>query len=274
LPVIVGDANQLIQVFLNLISNAEQAIKETRSSGRIQIRLGKLVDRVFVAVCDNGPGIKPEALPRLFDPFFTTKRPGGGTGLGLSICMSIVREHGGNIEVENLSEGGASFTVYLPIPVSHKRLIPRDSDSSSGERIAPSTENLRNRSILVLDDEESIRMLLSEGLSAQGLAVDCAGTAEEALSLVLGRKYDVLLCDLKLSGTGPNSDGHNVAERLKIASGATKPEVIFMSGDVLGDESATPGSHSHKLQKPFRISDVLNILMEVFARIPASSSKH
>ncbi len=273
LPVVVGDANQLIQVFLNLISNAEQAIKEVRPSGHIKIRLGKYVDRIFVTVRDDGPGIKPEALPKLFDPFFTTKRPGGGTGLGLSICMSIVREHGGNMEVETIPEGGASFTVYLPIPASQKRLIPREIDSSSGERLAPSRENLSNRSVLVLDDEESIRMLLSEGLSSHGLAVDCAGTAEQALSLVLGRKYDVILCDLKLSGGGPNSDGHNVAERLKIASGANKPELIFMSGDVLGDEARSGPTSAHKLQKPFRISDVLNILLEVFARVPASSSK-
>ncbi len=274
LPFIVGDANQLIQVFLNLISNAEQAIKETRTTGHIQIRLGKFVDRVFVTVRDNGPGIKPEALPKLFDPFFTTKRPGGGTGLGLSICMSIIREHGGNIEVETVPKGGASFTVYLPIPLSHKRLTSSDADSSSGERLAPSPGNIANRSILVLDDEESIRMLLSEGLTAHGLTVDCAGTAEQALSLVLGQKYDVILCDLKLSGSGPNADGHNVAERLKIASGSNKPEIIYMSGDVVGDDSNSPDGKSHKLQKPFRISDVLNILLEVFSRVPANFTKH
>ncbi len=102
LPFIVGDANQLIQVFLNLISNAEHAIKEVRTAGHIRIRLGQTFNRVYASVQDDGVGIKPEALPRLFDPFFTTKRPGGGTGLGLSICMSIVREHGGNIEVETL----------------------------------------------------------------------------------------------------------------------------------------------------------------------------
>lgn len=273
LPVIVGDANQIIQVFLNLLSNAEQAIKEVRSSGRIHIRLGKQGNRVFANVRDDGPGIKPEALAKLFDPFFTTKRPGGGTGLGLSICMSIVREHGGNIEVESLPEGGASFTLFFPIPVAHNNLIPRDLDTSSGEWVPPSLELLKNRSILVLDDEESIRMLLSEGLAAHGLRVECAATAEQALNLVLGNKFDVLLCDLKLSGSGPNSDGHGVAERLKIASGASKPEVIFMSGDVLGEEAHAGVTMTHKLQKPFRISDVLNILMEVFVRVPASPSK-
>ena len=270
LPVIVGDANQLIQVFLNLISNAEQAIKEVRSSGRIQIRLGVLDNRVFATVQDNGPGIKPEALSKLFDPFFTTKRPGGGTGLGLSICMSIVREHGGNIEVESVPENGALFTLYFPVPVAHTRLVAGDLDTGPGIMGKPqSLDVLNNRSILVLDDEESIRMLLSEGLTAQGLNVDCAGTAEQALSLVLGRKYDVILCDLKLSGNGPNSDGHNVAERLRIASGANKPEVIFISGDVLGEESHARVNMTYKLQKPFRISDVLNMLLEVLTQVPA-----
>jgi PAS domain S-box-containing protein len=273
LPVVIGDANQLIQVFLNLISNAEQAIKEVRSSGQVKIRLGKLGNRVFVTVQDDGPGIKPETLPKLFDPFFTTKRPGGGTGLGLSICMSIIREHGGNIEAESVAESGAAFTVYLPIPVSGNRQIPRDLDTSSGEWVTPSLDLLKNRTILVLDDEESIRLLLDEGLTAQGLKVDCAASAEQALNLILGHKYDVILCDLKLSGSGPNADGHNVSERLKIAAGVNKPEIVFMSGDVGGDEAQTGHTMAHKLQKPFRISDVLNVLMDVFVHVPSGSKR-
>jgi PAS domain S-box-containing protein len=265
LAVVVGDANQLIQIFLNLISNAEQAIREVRTSGHIKIRAGQTGNRVFVNVQDDGTGIKPEALAKLFDPFFTTKRPGGGTGLGLSICMSIVREHGGNIEAESLPGSGASFTVFLPIPVTESRLVPRDLDTGSGEWMSPTFEALKNRSVLVLDDEESIRMLLTEGLSAHGVKVDSAASAEQALSLILGHKYDVILCDLKLSGSGINSDGHNVSQRLRIAAGANKPEVIFMSGDVLGDEAHSAFDMPHKLQKPFRISDVLNQLMEVFA---------
>lgn len=274
LPVIVGDANQLIQVFLNLISNAEQAIKEVRNSGRIQIRLGVLDKHVFVRVQDNGPGIKPEALPKLFDPFFTTKRPGGGTGLGLSICMSIVREHGGNIEVESIPENGALFTLYFPVPVAHNRLVAGDLDTGAGLMgDSPSFNVLNGRSVLVLDDEESIRLLLAEGLGAQGLSVDCAASAEQALSLVLGRKYDVLLCDLKLSGSGLNADGHNVAERLKVAAGVNKLEVIFMSGDVLGDKGVGNSDMARKLQKPFRISDVLNVLLDVFVHVPAGSKR-
>ena len=275
LPAIVGDANQLIQIFLNLVSNAEQAIREVRPSGRIQIRLGQAGMRVFVTVQDDGMGIKPEALPKLFDPFFTTKRPGGGTGLGLSICMSIVREHGGNIEAETLPVGGAAFTVFLPICLQDlSGRAPRELDSSSGERFAPSPNLLKNHSVLVLDDEESIRMLLSEGLAAQGLKVECAGTAEQAMSLMLGNQFDVLLCDLKLSGSGPNADGYGVAQRLRIAAGVNRPEVIFMSGDVFGEEEKSIGStRIRRLQKPFRISDVLSMLTEVFSTSPAGSGK-
>jgi len=275
LPPIVGDANQLIQVILNLISNAEQAIREVRPSGHIEIRVGKLGETVFVNVKDDGVGIRPEALPKLFDPFFTTKRPGGGTGLGLSICMSIIREHGGDIEAESVPGGGAVFSVTLPVASREAARRPvRELDSSSGEMLLPSLESIANRKILVLDDEESIRMLLAEGLSAYGLKVDVAASAEQALQLVLGGKYDVLLCDLKLGGTGPNSDGYGVAQRLRIASGPNRPEVIFMSGDVAGTDEEHEGlATARRLQKPFRISDVLRTLMELFSLAPAGSNK-
>jgi PAS domain S-box-containing protein len=276
LPPIVGDTNQLIQVFLNLVSNAEQAIREVRPSGRIQIKLGKSGSRVFASVQDDGTGIKPEVLQKIFDPFFTTKRPGGGTGLGLSICMSIVREHGGDIEVESLPAGGAAFTVFLPVAVTteFKRHVRQPDSSGSGEMMAPTLALLKGRTILVLDDEESIRSLLAEGLAAHDLKVDCAATAEEALAMVLRGKYDAILVDLNLSGTGPNADGYSVAQRLKIASGANKPELIYMSGEVVEEGQGSSASASYRrLQKPFRISDVLNTVMMVLSRIPAGTTK-
>ncbi|HWY08965.1 MAG TPA: PAS domain S-box protein [Candidatus Acidoferrales bacterium] len=273
-PLIVGDANQLIQIFLNLISNAEQAIREARPSGRIQIRLGRSGNRVSATVQDDGIGIPPEVLPKLFDPFFTTKRPGGGTGLGLSICMSIVREHGGNIEASSLPAGGAAFTVTLPVaePEAGRR-TPAKIDSGSGERAMPTLDAFSKHSVLVLDDEESIRMLLTEGLAAYGLKVDCAATAEQAMSLVLNTKYDVILCDLKLSGSGPNADGYGVAQRLKIAAAANQPEIIFMSGDLMSEENSDLPPAARRLQKPFRVSDVLHALTEIFSPSPVQSTR-
>jgi len=115
IPPIVADPNQLMQVFLNLLLNAEQAIRESRQKGTIRVRIGRKPDSVQVVFQDDGPGIAPENLAHIFDPFFTTKRPGRGTGLGLSICKTVIREHGGNIEAATASEGGAVFTITLPV---------------------------------------------------------------------------------------------------------------------------------------------------------------
>ena len=115
LPAVVADSNQLMQVFLNLLLNAEQAIRETREKGTIRVRIGRNPDSVWIVFQDDGPGIAPENLAHIFDPFFTTKRPGRGTGLGLSICKTVLREHGGNIEAASAPGGGAVFTITLPV---------------------------------------------------------------------------------------------------------------------------------------------------------------
>jgi len=115
LPQALGDPHQLMQVFLNLIVNAEQAIREARDKGTLRIRTGKSDKGVWVSFHDDGPGIPKEVLPSIFDPFYTTKRPGRGTGLGLSICKSVVKEHNGTIEATNAPDGGAVFTVTLPV---------------------------------------------------------------------------------------------------------------------------------------------------------------
>jgi signal transduction histidine kinase len=114
LPPLVGDSHQLQQVFLNILNNAYDAIREVGRPGRIEISTRARGDQVEVAVRDNGPGISdPE---RIFDPFFTTKEVGKGTGLGLSICYGIVRAHQGEIIGQTNSDGiGSTFTVRLPI---------------------------------------------------------------------------------------------------------------------------------------------------------------
>jgi PAS domain S-box-containing protein len=115
LPQVMGDPHQLMQVFLNLVLNAEQAIREARDKGTLRIRVGKTDKNVSVIFQDDGPGIAPDILPNIFDPFYTTKRPGRGTGLGLSICKAVLKEHNGNIEASSAPGGGAVFTVTLPI---------------------------------------------------------------------------------------------------------------------------------------------------------------
>ena len=269
LPGVIGDANQLIQVFLNLITNAEQAIREVRDSGRIQIRAGCNANRLTITVQDDGVGIRPEALQRIFDPFYTTKRPGGGTGLGLSICMSIIREHGGNIEAETFPAGGSAFTIYLPVASGDP---PASTTPPSTTTVSTTADLLKGRSVLVLDDEESLRMLLQEGLSAQGLRVDCAATTEEAFAHLGRSSYDVFLCDLHLSSGGYSVDGREAAVRILETAGKQKPLLVYMTGDLLEITSGAPGGNEPIcLQKPFRVSDVLALLRDVLADAPAEA---
>jgi PAS domain S-box-containing protein len=121
IPSITGDPHQLMQVFLNLILNSEQAMREVRERGTLRIRLEKRDHSVAITFQDDGPGIPPDILPNIFDPFYTTKRPGRGTGLGLSICKAILREHSGNVEAASGPGGGAVFTVTLPL--ANKELL-------------------------------------------------------------------------------------------------------------------------------------------------------
>ncbi|MCJ7777673.1 MAG: PAS domain S-box protein [Sedimentisphaerales bacterium] len=115
LPEITLEKVQLQQVFLNMISNAEAAIKDMKSYGTITITTQRVNNHVNIMVSDNGCGIKKQILPMIFDPFFTTKEIGKGTGLGLSICYSIIVKHGGKISVKSQVNEGTTFTIRMPI---------------------------------------------------------------------------------------------------------------------------------------------------------------
>ncbi len=115
LPVTVADPNEMQQVFMNIIINAEQAMLEAHGRGKLHIQTKSANGRIKVALTDDGPGISEENLKRIFDPFFTTKPVGKGTGLGLSICFGIVQRHGGHIYARSKLGQGATFVVELPI---------------------------------------------------------------------------------------------------------------------------------------------------------------
>lgn len=115
LPTYEGDANQLMQVFLNLLINAEQAIRSVRERGTIRVRMGRKDDKLWISFQDDGPGIPEGTLGHIFNPFYSTKRPGGGTGMGLSVALGIVRNYGGDIDFQPAPGTGAVFTVTLPL---------------------------------------------------------------------------------------------------------------------------------------------------------------
>ena len=112
--VTLGDEHRLDQLFLNLVVNAQQFMRDAHGSGTLSVDLEKSPEWIIVSVTDDGPGIAPDDLPKVFDPFFTTKDVGKGTGLGLSMCYGIVREHGGTITADSGPGKGATFTVELP----------------------------------------------------------------------------------------------------------------------------------------------------------------
>ena len=116
LPRVQGDPVLLQQALLNIIINAEQAVSEA-GGGRIEVRtrFEPTRDMIVATVRDTGAGIAPEVLPRIFEPFYTTKEVGKGTGLGLAIAYGIIQEHGGEIRAANPPDGGALFTVELPV---------------------------------------------------------------------------------------------------------------------------------------------------------------
>ena len=113
IPAIICSPSQINQVFLNLVTNAAQAMEGTQ--GKITLTTRADGDGVLVEVADSGKGIPPEILPKIFDPFFTTKEVGKGTGLGLSISFKIIEQHGGRITVDSVVGTGTTFKVWLPL---------------------------------------------------------------------------------------------------------------------------------------------------------------
>jgi len=276
LPLVMGDASQLTQVFLNLITNAEQAIREVHSHGTIRIRLGALGDRVLATVQDDGIGIDQQTLPKIFDPFFTTKRPGRGTGLGLSICLAILREHNGLIEAQPLPDGGTVFTVSLPM-AKGTELFLTDNPVATRSTEGADPHSLNGSNILVVDDEESIRELVGDGLLARGARVDVAASGEEALCLIENRSYDAVICDINLSGPQPDAISGvelygKVINILGLSNGQ-RPLFMFMTGDLADrpeGESLPAGVRT--LRKPFRISDLVTALNESLTGAAAGDS--
>ena len=270
LPPIEGDVRLLTQVFSNLIVNAEQAISSVRDRGTLRISLARSEMKVSVSFADDGSGIQAENIAKIFDPFFTTKRPGGGTGLGLTICLALAKEHGGSIEVQSSPGKGATFRVLLPIAAEEvpptSRLAP-PAPSVAASLPAPALPAaLKGHSALVVDDEDSIREIVQEGLTARGMQVEGAASSEEALSHLGGNSYDVILCDFNL----PGLSGEELFERLRSEAGSSAPRFVFMTGDMLDPETiaAFGEKGAYVMQKPFHVSALASLLADLLAPQP------
>jgi two-component system NtrC family sensor kinase len=129
LPKTMADFHQMQQVFVNIITNAEQAMTEAHGQGKLTVKTQTAGQNIRIAFADTGPGLPKENLDRIFDPFFTTKEVGKGTGLGLSICFGIVHEHGGRLYTKGKPGKGATFVVDIPLIEGS----PADDDAAQAE---------------------------------------------------------------------------------------------------------------------------------------------
>lgn len=214
-----GDPDRLQQVAWNLLTNA---IKFSERHGRVQVRVERVNSHIEIVVSDHGEGIAAEFLPHVFDRFrqadSSRTRAHGGLGLGLSITRHLVEAHAGVIHAASDGPGtGATFTVMLPLRVDQRALAlagdrshpAAELETAAGERLPP--DALRDLDILVLEDHEESRVILTTLLEQRGAHVRLASAAEEARRHIDERVPDVVLADIEL----PGEDGYTFIRKLR-----------------------------------------------------------
>jgi PAS domain S-box-containing protein len=246
LPVLVN-REEIQQIVLNLLINAEQAILSAAEAGSIQIRTITDGRRHIVEIEDSGPGVGPDLIGRIFEPFFTTKDVGQGTGLGLSISHGIAASHAGALELCSAGPG-ACFRLSLPVdpsrPRREKETVPGAPRPGTGRSLA-----------LVVDDEPSIRTLLVRLLERRGFDVLEAETGEEALERAAETNVQLVLCDVRM----PGMSGPDLYRAL--ANGSERRAFVFITGDrgsVTDDDTGLSGVPV--LVKPFSAADLDGVL--------------
>ena len=245
LPDTMADAHQLQQVFLNLITNAEQAMEQRDGHHhRLTVRTRRTGDTIRTEVEDSGGGIPANLIERIFNPFFTTKPTGSGTSLGLSISLGIVREHEGRIWAENVPQGGARFVVELPV------IQPRASgEFQTVAQVHRVGDSLR---VLVVDDEASVRVSLQRYLAGRGHDVETTASGEDALARLRATLYDAVIVDMRM----PDLSGEQLFERLRSNDPAHAERVIFTTGDLVNEQMRRflDGSGRPCVPKPFEFA--------------------
>jgi signal transduction histidine kinase len=255
LPAIVGDRDRLIQVVINLVSNA---VKFT-PLGTITCSARRDGEWVVVAIADTGVGIAPEDHDTVFEQFrqagnTLTDKP-RGTGLGLPICREIVEHHGGRIWVESTLGAGSTFAFTLPIPVAE---VGRSED---GEPIAIGANGTgpdgdrrsdRSRRVLVVEDDPGTRELVRQALEANGYPVEVAPNGKRALEVLAADPPAVVVLDVML----PGLDGFSVVERMKAELPGGGPPVVMLTILDEPERAARLGVEAY-LHKPFDTDELL-----------------
>ncbi len=276
-PLLLGNADQLQQVVTNLVDNAQHAIEHARGRGTVRVSTRRAGEgRLRLEIADDGPGIPPDLFARIFDPFFTTKPAGIGTGLGLSIVINIVREHGGQVQAANLPEGGALFTVDLPA-VQEKPAPVRPPDREEGPVTAPESAAARRRKpvgvrVLVVEDEPTVARLIADVLREEGMEVEILFDGREALDRVAQRRYDLIVCDLKM----PDPNGRHFYQELARTGNPLRDKFLFVTGDALAPQTVEflERNRVPYVHKPFRVDELTHAVYRLLRGSGPLRAKH
>lgn len=243
LPLTHADGDQIVQIFINLIVNAQHALAAEEAAERrlaITTRHDAKAESIRVTVADNGPGIPPAIASRIFDPFFTTKQVGQGTGMGLAVSRGMAEAQGGTLELLSAAKG-ATFRLSLPIarPTT-------EADPSSLSVDAPVPPNLR---ALVIDDEADVAELIRDSLQGLFVAIDLHRDGNRALAAIGAHRYDLVICDLRM----PQMHGSDLYARAVQIDSRLADAFLFISGDVLYRDELrrSPAANLPVLEKPF-----------------------
>jgi PAS domain S-box-containing protein len=274
LPLVVADAAQLQQVLLNLLVNAEQAIRQGSGEGSIRVRTRKTpVGRVSFEILDSGPGIPQEIIPRIFDPFFSTKPSGAGTGLGLSITCGIVKEHGGDISVQSQLGHGAKFIVELPAASQEVAQASAPSGAAKMNRnpTLPAGRGARGELMLVVEDEPTVAHLIADVLGEEGHKVEIVLDGRDGLDRATSGNYALIICDLRM----PHLDGRAIYRELVAQGSPMRHRLMFVTGDTLAlrtleflEKSGLPF-----LAKPFLVEELKAVVARALAAAEQSAAR-
>jgi PAS domain S-box-containing protein len=258
-----GDRKLLLQVFLNVIANAEQSIAPVREQGELKVSISRDNDKLHVIFADDGPGIPADILGKIFDPFFTTKRPGGGSGLGLTISLAVIKEHGGTIDIDSKPGEGAVVRVCLPVAAEREiaSLPAAPVASAKPAQMSAAAGSLQDHTALIVDDEEGIREIVQEGLAARGMKVHGLGSSEEALAWLAKNDAEIVICDFNL----PGMNGEKLFAELRRGLGTRLPQFVFMTGELVSSAVTDRFQElgARVVQKPFQLSALAALVAEL-----------
>jgi two-component system NtrC family sensor kinase len=263
LPVVWGDAHQLYQVVVNLVTNAHQAMREVAGPRYLTLATGVNAEgqQVWLEVGDTGPGVEAALREHVFEPFVTTKPPGMGTGLGLSLCQEIVAEHGGTIRLGQAEPQGAVFRVTLPVEAPHGAALEETPPAG--------VPTIRGKRVLVVDDEPGIAGVVAEVLALDEHVVDTVAHGGAALAKVRAQPYDLILSDIRM----PDVDGPSFYRELARQYPQLLPRVIFMTGDTLSASTRAFLEQTRVpcVRKPFTLVEIRAIVQRTLQALEEAS---